>query len=468
MRGIRAALLFLILLCLSFSVALAEMKDGEYIPTRFTFTGGSGRVTITCPRVTVTNGTAMAELLFSSPNYTRILLGGTEYPGVSDLTTTRFLIPAELDHSFTITATTLAMSQPHDVAYTLYIGLGDTLPGLTWQSAMEKRYADCFDVDFYEGGYALIKVRDGDTYLLIPENAQIPDGLDPAIICLQQPLQNIYVAATSAMALLDRLQALDRVRFSGTQADGWFIDNARTRMQQGEMVFAGKYSEPDYELLVKEDCDLAIESTMISHTPKVQEMLTLLGIPVFVDHSSYETHPLGRTEWIRLYGVLLGCESLADAFFEEQVNMATTSALPAATGRVAFFYLSTDGHAIIRGSSDYIARMIEMGGAVYAFPEIGDNKASVSLSMEDFYDKAGDADYLIYNGAIDESVRTLSDLLAKSPLLKDFSAVTSGHVYLTGRDLYQATDRTMQFVTDIRHMLSDEPTEFTFLSPLTD
>ena len=53
-----------------------------------------------------------------------------------------------------------------------------------------------------------------------------------------------------------------------------------------------------------EGCNLAIESTMILHTPKVQEMIEMLDIPVFIDRSSYETHPLGRTEWIKVYGVL--------------------------------------------------------------------------------------------------------------------------------------------------------------------
>ena len=52
-------------------------------------------------------------------------------------------------------------------------------------------------------------------------------------------------------------------------------------------------------MLVDEDCDVAIESTMILHTPKVQEMIENLGIPVFIDRSSYEMHPLGRDVYKR-------------------------------------------------------------------------------------------------------------------------------------------------------------------------
>ena len=89
------------------------------------------------------------------------------------------------------------------------------------------------------------------------------------------------------------------------------------------MLFAGKYDEPDYELLVNQGCDLAVESTMILHSPKVQEMIEMLGIPVFIDRSSYETHPLGRTEWIKLYGVMMGKEEEAEAFFEPQAQVIT-------------------------------------------------------------------------------------------------------------------------------------------------
>lgn len=63
---------------------------------------------------------------------------------------------------------------------------------------------------------------------------------------------------------------------------------------------------PDYELILSGGCGLAVESTMVNHVPEVREKLEELGIPVLIDQSSYESHPLGRTEWIKLYGALLG------------------------------------------------------------------------------------------------------------------------------------------------------------------
>lgn len=60
---------------------------------------------------------------------------------------------------------------------------------------------------------------------------------------------------------------------------------------RGKIAYAGKYSAPDYEKILSSDCGLAVESTMIYHTPEVKEQLERLGIPVLVERSSYEGHP---------------------------------------------------------------------------------------------------------------------------------------------------------------------------------
>ena len=73
-------------------------------------------------------------------------------------------------------------------------------------------------------------------------------------------------------------------------------------MEDGRMLYAGKYNAPDYERILSGSCDLAVESTMIYHSPEVKEQLERLGIPVLVERSSYERHPLGRMEWLKLYG----------------------------------------------------------------------------------------------------------------------------------------------------------------------
>ena len=78
---------------------------------------------------------------------------------------------------------------------------------------------------------------------------------------------------------------------SGTSAENWYLPEAKEAMENGEISYAGKYSAPDYERIVSANCGLAIENTMIYHTPEVKEQLEKFGIPVLVERSSYESDP---------------------------------------------------------------------------------------------------------------------------------------------------------------------------------
>ena len=477
------ALLAVCLLAL-FGCAMAEpLADGEYAPAGFSFTGGSGRVTISCPRVCVSGGAVTATLVFSSPNYPVLTVDGVEYAAAHDGDTSIFVIPARLDADMALVGTTTAMSQPHDVEYVIHIYMneaapqaaeaGETagqetptalaereraLPGLNWQSELPLRYATQFAVDRYEGGYRLLSIADGTRWLVVPEGGAVPDGLDGDIRVVRQPLRCVYLAATSAMALIDAVGGLDAVRLSGTRAEGWTIANARAAMEKGDMLYAGKYSAPDYELLVGMGCDLAVESTMILHAPKVREMIEQLGIPVFVERSSYESHPLGRTEWVKLYGALLGREAQADAFFEAQAAaIDALSHYPNTEKTVAFFYVASDGGVVVRGANDYVARMIELAGGRYVFRDpqaLHSDRASVSISMEDFYAAAVDADLLIYNASVDAPLQSVDELLAKNPVFADFRAVREGNVWSTDKSLYQSADIAGEIIADIHRALT--------------
>ena len=344
------------------------------------------------------------------------------------------------------------------------------IAGLTYESTMELSFAECFDVYYYKDGYKLLDVHDDARYLVVPEGKEAPEGLDEDIRVLQQPLDTIYMAATSPMALFDAIGSVDAIKFSGLDASGWYIQAAADAIDNGDMTFAGKYDEPDYELLVGEDCDLAIESTMILHAPKVQEMIETLGIPVLIDRSSYESQPLGRTEWIKLYGALMNKEEEADAFFESQAQIIEKLKDFKNTEKtVAFFYINTSGAPVVRNPKDYISSMIDIAGGRNAFSDLQDDsgKTSVSITMEEFYNTAVDADYLIYNSSIDASVKSLDDLLAKDSLLADFKAVKDGNVWITDNSMYQHTDTIGELINDFNLMFTGGSEEdMTFLHRL--
>ena len=166
--------------------------------------------------------------------------------------------------------------------------------------SMDRNYAECFAVDYYEGGLAMITIQDEGRFLLIPPESSAPSGVPDDVTVLRQDPKNVYLAASSAMDYFRALGALDHVRLTSTKKEDWSLPEVVSALDSGDMLYTGKYSTPDYEQILLEKCEIAIESTMIHHSPKTKEQLELLGIPVLVDRSSYEPHPLGRMEWIRV------------------------------------------------------------------------------------------------------------------------------------------------------------------------
>ena len=315
---------------------------------------------------------------------------------------------------------------------------------LKYESTVPLEYADQFAIYKYEGGYSLIDMVESDRMLVVPEGKEVPDGLDQDIVVVQQPLSHIYMAATSAMALFDAIDALDTITFVGTQH--WYIENAIQAMEDGRFVYAGKYNTPDYEMLFHQGCQLAIESTMILHNPEVKEKMTELGIKTVVERSSYEDHPLGRTEWVKLYGTLLGKEAEADAAFRAEVDKIKALEGLESTGKtVAFFYVNSNGNVVTYKTNGYVPAMIRIAGGEYIFNDLGlddDSKLStVNMNMEEFYYTAKDADIIIYNCSIVSQLHTLEEFLEQSPVLKDFKAVKEGNVWCTSRSMFQQTDK---------------------------
>lgn len=320
-------------------------------------------------------------------------------------------------------------------------------------------YATEFGVDFYGDDYTMINICDGSYFLVCEEGAPVPCNVPSGITVLAQPVESIYLAATSAMNLFDALDSLDKIALSGTDTDGWYIENAKAAMESGKIIYAGKYNKPDYELILSKGCGLVIESTMISHAPEVKEKFLELGIPVLVDWSSYESHPLGRSEWIKLYGVLTGSLDLAVSEFEKQsAYLKDFSENNENKKTVAYFYISSQGSVVTRKSGDYIAKMIELAGGKYLFgSEKEDDTAtsSMTLEMEKFYEQARTADVIIYNNTTTDEVTNISELVAKNPLLNDFKAVRDGNVWCTGKNLYQETLQFGRVIKDINLILND-------------
>lgn len=331
---------------------------------------------------------------------------------------------------------------------------------LVYESSMKLQYAEYFSVDYYKDGYKMLTTMDGTAILIVPEGKQVPTGLEKDTIVLQQPVTNLYLVASSVMDMFSELDALDTIRLSGQEADGWYIEAAKKAMEKGDIIYAGKYNKPDYELIVSENCSLAIENRMITHAPEVIEMLADFGIPAMTEYSSLESHPLGRVEWIKFFGALVGKEEEAEKLFAEQVALLEEITADEKTEKtVAFFFVTSNGLIQVRQSSDYIPKMIELAGGRYIFEDMGEQesgRSTINMQIEDFYDGAKDADFIIYNSSIDGELQSVEELVDKCPVLADFKAVQEGNVWCTTNDMYQQSMSIGYLIRDIYGMLRGE------------
>ena len=492
-----------------------EFQDGTY-QMKVELLGGSGRASVTSPaKVEIKDGKAVATLEWSSPNYDYMVVDGEKYLPVNTEGNSVFQIPVEaFDQDIAVIADTVAMSTPHEIEYTLNFHAGENgqnaakadttgqedsdgaekgqqtaavggnpaktaAAPLTYDHSMELSYAENFAVDYYEGGYKLLTTRlNGDRILLVPKDQQAPkdaealvspsaEGEPGKLIVLQEPVKNLYLVASSVMDMFAQLDSMDAISMCGLKEEDWYIPAAKQAMKEGTLLYAGKYSQPDYELLLSQNCSMAIENSMIYHTPEVMEKLYEFGIPTLVEYSSYEEHPLGRVEWVRFFGALLDQEEKADQLFEKQEEALKRVEAEESTGKtVAFFYITSNGLVQVRQSTDYIPKMIELAGGKYVFENLGDpdsRRSTVNLQLEDFYDGAQDADFLVYNTTIDRQVQTLEDLLKKCSLLKDFKAVKNHQVWCTTEDMYQQSMSAGNLIEDFHRMLTGDDKETRYL-----
>ena len=345
--------------------------------------------------------------------------------------------------------------------------------------SLKLEYASQFKVECCDDGVYMVSIEDGLNYALIPGSGVIPSWLNEDVLkgvtVIRTPASGSYVAASSAMDLINAIGSLDDVIMTSTAASDWDIPEIRERVESGDIEYIGKYRSPDYEALVEKDAALAVESTMIYHNPQVKEAIEELGIPVLVERSSYENDPLGRLEWIKLYGLLFGKEDEADSFFADavdKVNSFDTASIEIIPD-VAFFSVNSNGSVVVRKPGDYVTKMIEMAGGLYALNglDTGDEDNALStmnMQMEAFYDMAVDSDILIYNSAIESDLESISDLIRLGSQFEDFKAVREGKVWCTNKSLFQKTTGAADMIVEMNRIFAgaDNDRDFEYFHKL--
>ena len=444
--------------------ASLQLADGVY-SVEVSLTGGSGKAREESPaHLTVSDGVCTAEIVWGSKNYDYMKVEGVQYFPINTEGNSAFEIPVTVfDRPMAVIADTVAMSQPHEISYSLLFDSSSLQPVSVpaGSGEMPLSYAQQFSVTYEDDGSMLLTVAGRDRFRLLSRETD-DSGYTDDIPIIRIPVRNVCLASSSVADLFLQLDALDAIRLSSTAASGWRLPAVADAMEQEAILYAGKYSAPDYELILTENCDLVIENTMILHSPAVREKLEMLGLPVLVEYSSYEPHPLGRVEWIKLYGLLTGREKEAVRFFEEQVaSLASLQDLEKTGKKAAFFYIGSNGSVIVRKPSDYVSKMIELAGGTYPFTDIPDDGTALStmnMQMESFFAQAKDCDVLIYNSTVDGGISSLEELVQKSPLLAEFDAVRNGQVWCSEQDMFQQTSAAAGMILDFNAVFTGADT----------
>ena len=366
------------------------LADGVYTPDKFSWSGGTGKVSISCTKIIVTGGQAYATIVFSSGSYGYVKANGNTYYPTTTGSTSTFVIPVELNKNNTIIGMTTKMSTAHEISYSIFIYLSaaakadgttvsgetnlsaDTLDekapeimGLSYQSETKVEHAKYFKIYHYDQGITLLEIdqrKDEDTketktkdtkedtdsgltpaqeeklalykakivrYLIVPEDAEIPAGLDKEMIVIQKPKKSAYVGSEEVLEILDKLNATDQITSVGVKQKNCKVEGIAKAMKAKKIIYAGTYKKPENKKLMKSKCDLAILSNKILPDEKnekkmsvedqqkryeeLAEKFVLLDVPMIVDRSADEEKDDAKAEWSKVYEAIFAQTDSTDS-----------------------------------------------------------------------------------------------------------------------------------------------------------
>ncbi|MBO5552046.1 MAG: ABC transporter substrate-binding protein, partial [Lachnospiraceae bacterium] len=465
-----------------------KIEDGTYY-IDVDLEGGSGKASVESPALLlIQDGEAAAMITWSSSNYDYMVVDDMKFDAdvVDDKST--FVIPVKgFDYRLPVIADTTAMSRPYEIEYTLFFdsatiraadpeSVAPAYSGMKIREKIKPEYATGFTIDSYDNNIYRVTVGK-DRYLLVPRLTELPVNIPDSVTVIRTPVSRAYVASTSSMDYFTQLEALKDVAFTSSEASKWTDERVSSLVEADTIHYVGRYDAPDYESLITGKADIAVENTMIYHTPETEEKLKEISVPVFVDKASYEDDPRGRVEWIKVYGILTGEYGRAVRFFDAACKRIDEAAKAvgddAGTSwdrpKVAYFYISPKGHVGVRKPGDYISKMIEIAGGEYIpsdikVPKDGDKSSAVDMSMEDFYLKVKDADILIYNGTLYGIPESVEKLVSDTALLSEFKAVKEGRVYASEDIMFQATCEAADIIEDLAAVMDDKASGLTYFS----
>lgn len=252
-----------------------------------------------------------------------------------------------------------------------------------------------------------------------------PKANEVRAFTVQKPLKRVVCTSTSHLPYFELLGEVDAVvGFPGTQyiSSDLFVE----KVAKGEIKDLGSSQSLNMELLISLDPDAVIAFDAGGASGSLDQ-IQQMDIPVIYNSDFLEQTPLGRAEYIKFFGALLGKERKADSIFraiERRYQMRAQMALNE-TKRPTILSGTTYGDAwFLPGGKNWSAVFFRDAGGRYLW---GDDPSSgwLELSGEAVYEKAHDADYWIGVSTFE----TRQELLGQDDRYGDFGAFQGDQVF---------------------------------------
>ena len=299
-------------------------------------------------------------------------------------------------------------------------------------SALRMEYAGRIRIDSSEH-YILVRVQNPwdtarilHTYVLVGRETELPVGL-PEGTLVRTPVEKALVYSSVHCGLLSELGAIDR---SGGICDLQYIEipEIQNRCASGRMVDAGNSMNPDIEKIIDFHPDAILLSPF--ENSGGYGRIEKLGIPVIECADYMETSPLGRSEWMRFFGLLFGKRRQADSLFTavRADYLQLCDLVKSVNQRPTVISELKSGSAwYVPGGKSTTGRLYQDAGATYMWAE-DEHSGSIPLSFETVFDRGQDADFWLfkYNRQQD---KTLTELKSDYASYAGFRAFQTGQVY---------------------------------------
>lgn len=272
-------------------------------------------------------------------------------------------------------------------------------------------------------------------YVLVPRDVELPHDLPEGTV-VRTPVKRALVYSSVHTSLLRELGAIDAVR--GIVDRQYFVDSLLLAdVDAGNVADCGNSMNPTVEKVI----DMQPDAILLSpYQDASYGQITQLDIPIIECADYLEYDPLGRAEWMKFYGLLVGQRERADSLYDAVVNAyddVKQVAAKAASRPTVVTEMVISGVWSVPGGQSYMARIIRDAGGDYLWAD-DDNTGSLSLDFNQVLARAQQADYWFLKWT---NINSLKDLQGVYELNKEMEAFKNKRVYVCDTEKSRFFDR---------------------------